>query len=395
MVRRSMTGRGLSTVVAMTAVARALQAFRDRFGLEPELVSVAPGRVNLIGEHTDYNDGFVLPVALPFLTAIAAQLRQDYAVDVSSDGFGSAHFTVGDGPVTEQGWARYIAGMGSVLARGDGSITGWEGTIATDIPHGASLSSSAALEIASGQLFDAASHSRDARDLAVAARAVENDVMGLPSGIMDQLISALGVDDSALLIDCRTLSTQTVPVPGEATIVVLDTGTRRRLVESAYEERQAACAQAATALGVDALRDATLADLQRLEPNSVTYRRAHHVVTENERTVATAAALRAGELEVAGRMMTASHISLRDDYEVSGPALDTMVEVAQASPGCFGARMTGGGFAGCAVALVDTGQVEAFCDSVAERFVAPDSQPAELPLGVYPVRPAAGATMLS
>jgi galactokinase len=371
---------------------RAVAAFEDRHGTPPEYVASAPGRVNLIGEHTDYNEGFVLPMALPLATAIAARPRPDRTVEVWSEGFGEQAFDV-DGDPLAAGWARYLAGMGSVLAAAGTPVGGWEGTIATDIPHGASLSSSAALEIAAGLVFDADRQALTARQLAIRARAVENDVLGLPSGIMDQLISAIGVAGSALLIDCRDLSARPVPIPVGATIVVLDTGTRRRLVDSAYEDRQATCARVAVALGVGWLRDATPADLDRLDPADVGHRRARHVLAENQRTLDAADALADGDLAETGRLMAASHASLRDDYEVSGPALDAVVEVAADSPGCFGARMTGGGFAGCAVALVAAGAVEAFCASVAECFEAPAEQPAEHPLRLYPVRPGPGATL--
>ncbi len=376
----------------MTAAERARRAFAEEFGEAPSLLATAPGRVNLIGEHTDYNDGFVLPIALPLATAIAARPRDDQRVRVTSQGFGGSEFAVTDEPVTEQGWARYIAGMGSVLAAG-GPIAGWDGAIATDIPHGASLSSSAALEVASGLLFDSDRQRRSPRDLAVAARQVENEVMGLPSGIMDQLISASAIDGAALLIDCRDLSTRPVTIPANATVVVLDTGTRRRLVESGYEDRQSTCAAAAATLGVTALRDATLAELDRLGVGSVEFRRARHVISENDRTLATASALAAGDVVEAGELMTASHLSLRDDYEVSSPALDAMVEVALAAPGCHGARMTGGGFAGCAVALVASDRVEQFCQAVEAGFVAPTQQPAEHPTALYPVRPGPGAKL--
>ena len=376
-----------------SAVERAQAAFRQRHGGPPDLLAVAPGRVNLIGEHTDYNDGFVLPMALPLVTAIAARHRPDRSVVVWSEGFGEAAFDVGADPLTADGWVRYLAGMGSMSAAGGTPVGGWEGAIATDIPHGASLSSSAALEIATGLVFDAGRGTVSPRDLAVRARAVENEVLGLPSGIMDQLISAIGVDGSAMLIDCRDLSARPVPIPSEATVVILDTGTRRRLVESAYEDRQATCARVAAALGVESLRDASLADLGRLDPADIGYRRARHVLTENRRTLAVADALTSGDVAGAGRLMSASHASLRDDYEVSGPALDAVVEVAAESPGCHGARMTGGGFAGCAVALVATGQVDEFCAAVAGAFRPPVQQPAEHPLRLYPVRPGPGASL--
>ena len=390
---------------------RAVDHFTRRHGRSPAFVVLAPGRVNLIGEHTDYNDGLVLPLALPHATAIAAEPSEREIMDVASEGFGEAVLALetappkpGDHGAGETPWTVYLAGMASLLRAEGHPIAGWRGTIATDIPAGAGLSSSAAIEVAAGLALrsaavgpssDAPHHDRLAEIAAIGTR-VENEVLGLPSGIMDQLISALGAEGSALLIDCATRATTEVPIPAEAVVVVLDTGTRRQLVDSEFAARRDDCERAAALLGVGSLREvdderdvrslATLggADGQRL------MRRARHVVGENRRTAAMVEALAAGALTNAGELMAASHRSLAGDYEVSGPALDHMVAVAASGPGCFGARMTGGGFAGCAVALVEGDAVDAFVDHVQQNHVPADesTQPA-----LYPVRPAAGASV--
>jgi galactokinase len=379
------------------AVRRAAEEFLNRHHEPAPLLVRAPGRVNVIGEHTDYNDGFVLPIALPFDTAIAAgPMPEAHTVDVSSEGFGSVRFDPADDPRSTEGWARYVHGVMSVI--GDwlpagATSPGWRGTIATDIPAGASLSSSAALEVAVSLVISALTESElSVVDLARIGQRVENDVMGLPSGLLDQLASAGGTAGHATLIDCRDLSMRAVPMPPDATIVVMDTGTRRELVESEYANRQATCAAAAATLGLDSLRDATEDDLTRLEGDEL--RRTRHVITENARTLAAVAAMEANDLAELGRLMVGSHESLRDDYEVTGPALDAIVDVALDCPGVYGARMTGGGFAGGAIALVDEEAVDRFCLTVEQRYQAPPSQPAVAPLRLYPTPPSAGAAII-
>ena len=380
----------------MTAFDRAVAAFEAIHGHRPRFVCRAPGRVNLIGEHTDYNDGFVLPMALPFDTAIAVEPVSEAMVDVASEGFGRTRFDFGPDTTTTAVWARYLHGMQVLLDDEQQAHRGWRGTIATDIPAGASLSSSAALEVAAGLAFThAAGTTIDPTTVARLGQRVENEIMGLPSGIMDQLTSAASVAGAASLIDCRELSLAPAPLPSAATVVVMDTGTRRALVDSAYADRQATCARVATALGVAALRDLDLSDLDRLDPpDEIGRRRATHVITENARTLAAAAAMTADDAPELGRLMTASHVSLRDDYEVSGPALDAVVELARGTPGCLGARMTGGGFAGGAVALVTNEAVADFCELVAATYRAPATQPAEAEPALYAVTPAAGASVI-
>lgn len=352
------------------ATERARAAFRHHHRTDPTFVARAPGRVNLIGEHTDYNDGFCLPMALPMATVIAARPIDGKIVTVRSEGYGEATFDFTTDPAPTIDWARYLHGMGHLLHSGGHSVAAWEGTITSDVPLGASLSSSAALEVASGLAFlHSGGGSLEPDELARTGQRVENEIFGLPSGILDQLASAASVEGSALLLDCRTLETTPVELPTGAVVVVMDTMSRRELVESEYADRHATCQRIAAELGVAALRDATLSDLARLDPSdSVGRRRAHHVITENQRTLDTVAAFEAGDAQAAGALFSASHESLRDDYEVSGPALDEIVDIADSAPGCFGARMTGGGFAGCAVALVDAAQASNFVAHVSAAY---------------------------
>jgi galactokinase len=352
------------------AIERATASHRSRWGA-PTRIARAPGRVNLIGEHTDYNGGFTLPMALPFDTVVAASDVGDPVhglVTIASEGFGEVVIDPAADPATVEPWARHLAGVVHVLGGEGVPAGGWRAAIATDIPTGASLSSSAALEVAAITLLASrAGRTMAPIEVARLGQRVENEVVGLPSGIMDQFISAGAVAGHASLMDCRALTLSPTPLPTGVTVMVMDTGTRRVLAEVAYGERRAACEQAARELGVIALRDATLDQVATLT-DPVVRRRAHHVVSENARTVEAAHAMRAGDAAELGRLMSASHVSLRDDYEVSGPGLDAIVEIAGELPGCLGARMTGGGFAGCAVALVDAAHVAAFADAVVERY---------------------------
>jgi galactokinase len=293
-------------------------------------------------------------------------------------------------PSTKHGWAAYAHGVAWALAEAGHALRGFDAVFTGDVPRGAGLSSSAALELALARAFAEASDLPwDPAAMAVACRRAENAWVGVASGIMDQLISACGEAGSALLIDCRDLSTQAVPIPAGTRVVILDTGTRRGLVGSAYNERRAQVDAAAEGLGVPVLRDATTELLNRrgdaLDP--VVLRRARHVIGENARVLEAADAMRRGDAATLGRLMDASHASLRDDFEVSGPALDAMVEVARAHDGCLGARMTGAGFAGCCVALVDEARLDDFVAEVGATYQArTGNEPA-----LYPVRASAGA----
>jgi len=364
----------VSTESVGDARARAVAAHREEWG-EPAAVVRAPGRVNLIGEHTDYNDGFVFPMALPFDTVMAvSDGPPDTASEIRSEGYGA--FTL-DGDVPD--WGIYIQTthelVGDRLRREGVEVPVWRASVAADIPTGASLSSSAAVEVATAlAIADRAGFRIDPVEVARIGQQVETRLLGVATGIMDQLISATAVDGSASLIDCRSLLTSPHPLPEGTAVVVMDTMTRRELVDSEFSARAATCFRAASLLGVPALRDiddvAALAPLASEHP--LEHRRASHVVAENERALAAAEAMHAGDAAEVGRLMNESHDSLRDLYEVSSEGLDRMVDIARAAPGCLGARMTGGGFAGCAVALVrDPGGavgVEPFLSEVVRAY---------------------------
>ena len=337
---------------------RVLDEFCRRFGGNPSFFARAPGRVNLIGDHTDYNDGFVLPMAIDREVCIAGRARDDRRVSVYSIDFDEdATFALdGGSPRQAEGsWVEYLRGVAWALDDGGRPTSGWEGVVAGNVPVGAGLSSSAALELATARVFSAVNGVVwQPVSMARLAQRAENEWVGVNCGIMDQLISAAGTSGHALLIDCRTLETRAVAIPETVAVVVLDTGTRRGLVDSEYNERRAQCEEAAALFGVPALRDVDMLTFAERagELDPVTRKRARHVVTENARTLEAASQLEERNLARVGALMDESHVSLRDDFEVSRPELDAMVAIAREHDGCIGARMTGAGFGGCAVALV-------------------------------------------
>jgi galactokinase len=339
------------------SVRRVADTLAAVYGRQPQWVVRAPGRVNLIGEHTDYNDGFVLPMAIDRAVWIALSPRADLRVRVHSlDFLRAIEFDLEALERGGPGWGEYLKAVAWSLQAAGHSLRGWDGIIAGDVPRGAGLSSSAALELAAARAFAAASSlAWDPPAMARLAQRAENEWVGVACGIMDQLTSACGQADRALLIDCRSLEIEPVPLPPAASVLVLDTGTRRGLVTSAYNQRRQECRQGAEAFGLTSLRDLTAEAFARREApvEDTIRRRVRHVLTENARTLEASQALRAADVESVGRLMLASHASLRDDYDVSSPALDAMVEIAAAQAGCWGARMTGAGFGGCAVALVE------------------------------------------
>lgn len=373
---------------------RVIHQFQEEFNAAPRYIVRAPGRVNLIGEHTDYNEGFVLPMAIDRATWIAFSPRNDGHVRAHSVDFDETlEFSLGHFENTDQGWLEYVKGMAWVLQAAGYRLTGWNGTIAGDVPVGAGLSSSASIELAVARAFATISDIPwNPPVIAQLAQRAENEWVGMNCGIMDQMISAAGVAGTALLIDCRSLQTRNVPLPPDTVIVVLDTATRRGLVDSAYNERRKQCEDAARAFNVPALRDVSLAEFERRahELDEVTRRRARHVISENERTLAAADAMNAGDAARMGELMNASHISLRDDFEVSSDALNLMVEQAQQQPGCYGARMTGAGFGGCAVALVQAAAASDFAAAVGQGY----RQAANLEPSIYICQPAAGAEVI-
>lgn len=368
--------------------------FQKQFGSAPDIIVRCPGRVNLIGEHTDYNDGFALPIALPFETMIAASSSEDNHMQLISEGFGSAHFSLADNPMSTSGWGRYIHGVGSLLMGSHSGLLGWNGYISTSIPMGANLSSSAALEIAAGMVFKHLGKLEiTLPEIALTGQRVENEFIGVRSGIMDQIACALSQSGKALLLDCSTLQNSMISIPKDIAVVVMDTGTRRELKLSEYNQRRESCESAALELGIPSLRNASIEDIENLT-NQTLQQRARHVVSENQRVLDVVKAFSIGDSLTAGRLFSESHLSLRNDYNVSGPALDKIVEVALDAPGCFGARMTGGGFAGSAVALVTKGEVAHFCDFVTKNFECPQNQPAFAPTRIYPVDACAGVSVI-
>jgi galactokinase len=377
-------------------LSRARSAFEDAFGAAPSCIVRAPGRVNLIGEHTDYNDGFVLPCAIDFQTVVAARSRGDTTVRVVAADCGRQldRFAL-DAPIGRRPgapWADYVRGVAVMLLRHGVPLRGADLAVAGDVPRGAGLSSSASLEVAVAQAFKSLHglHALSPTDLALLSQRAENEFVGCNCGVMDQLISARGQAGHALLIDCRTLEARPVPLPADAAVVIAHSRVRRGLVDSEYNLRREQCEAAARHFCVKALRDLGLPTLldgaAALAP--VVFKRARHVLTENQRTLDAADALVAGDLRRLGELMARSHASMRDDFEITVPAIDRLVEIVQRTlGGVGGARMTGGGFGGCIVALMPLDAVEAVREAIAGQYRAPSGEPAT----VYVCRAAAGA----
>lgn len=359
---------------------KALEAFRERFGGEPEFVVRAPARVNLIGEHTDYNDGYVLPLAIERATWLAGRRTDAATVTLESADFDERReisLPVDRGQ-EQQGadndgtdWGEYLRGVAWAMRSRYPRLEGWEGVSLSDIPIGAGLSSSASFELAVAGAFAAAGGLNwDARRMSLLCHKAEVEWVGVNCGLMDHLASAEGRADHALLIDCRSLESRPIPLPEGVVVVILDTGKSRTLAGSAYNERRAQCEEAARLLGVVSLRDAAMPGWEnaRGKMPPLLAKRAKHVISENGRTLRAAKAMEAGDTQLLGELMNKSHESLRADYEVSCRELDAIVAGARAAPGCVGARMTGAGFGGCAVALVREESLEAFLPVVAERY---------------------------
>ncbi len=364
-------------------IERVRDAFTRQFGGVPALLVQAPGRVNLIGEHTDYNDGLVLPCAIDFGTVVGARRRQDGRVRVVAADFceGLDEFGVSPaiGKSPAEGWADYVRGAMQILAARGVALGGADIAIAGDVPQGAGLSSSASLLVA---LIDAFRRldgldTMSSTEVAVSARAVENEFVGVACGIMDQLISARGVAGHALLIDCRTLEVRPVAVRDGLVVLIVHSGIERGLVGSEYNRRREECARAARHYRVAALRDvdAALLEAGRSGLDDVAFRRARHVVSENARVVETAAALERGDTAALGTLMAASHASMRDDFEITTPGIDRLVAIMGEAIGSRGgARMTGGGFGGCVVSVATREGVEAALASVARDYRTPSGE---------------------
>ena len=349
--------------------------FYDEFGEDPSYIVRSPGRVNLIGEHTDYNDGYVLPMAIDRAAWIALRPRADNQVlAISTDFNQRRQFALDRLPrPAEVAWIDYLIGVAWALQERGCAPRGWEGVVSGDVPIASGLSSSAALELATARAFYAVSDFQwDAAAMAKVSMAAENDWLGIKTGIMDPMISAAGIENRALLIDCRSLETYSAPLPPRTAVIIMDTGTRRGLVDSEYNQRREQCETAARCFGLPALRDIDVTTFNRraaeLEP--LIRKRARHVVYENDRTLRAREAMNAGDAAALGQLMNESHISLRDDFDVSSQALDIIVSCASAEAACYGARMTGAGFGGCAVALVKADSAADFVNSVRKCYTA-------------------------
>ncbi len=350
--------------------------FIDTFGVLPRHIVQAPGRVNLIGEHTDYNDGFVLPCAINHFTAIACTPRDDNTVRVVAADYDNQVdiFSLDSEvePNKDMLWATYVRGAVVYLKKLGHQFGGMDMVIGGDIPQGAGLSSSASLMVAVGQAFKTAYELQlSPADNALNAQKAENEFVGCHCGIMDQLISASGQPEHALLIDCRSLETRSVSMPAGYTVLILNSRIQRGLVGSEYNTRRRQCEEAAAFFGVKALRDVTLSQLQsgvgKLDP--VVFRRAHHIVTENQRTLDAAEALASGDMARMAVLMAQSHVSMRDDFEITVPLIDELVDIVKLVVGpAGGVRMTGGGFGGCVVSLVPDAMVEDVKAAVAEHY---------------------------
>ena len=351
-------------------------AFSDGFQAMPTHIIQAPGRVNLIGEHTDYNDGFVLPCAIDYQTVVAASKRDDNLVRVIAVDYDQAmdEFDVTQ-PITfveNKMWANYIRGVVKYLRERGFQFAGADIAVSGNVPQGAGLSSSAALEVVIGQTFKVLYQLEISQaEIALNGQQAENQFVGCNCGIMDQMISAEGQADHALLLDCRSLETQAVSMPKEIAVMIINSNKKRGLVDSEYNTRRQQCEAAASIFGVKALRDVSIETFEgqqaSLEP--LVAKRARHVITENARTLEAAEALRQNDLKRMGELMAQSHASMRDDFEITVPEIDTLVDIVKSVIGeAGGVRMTGGGFGGCIVALMPQDLVEPVRAAVAAQY---------------------------
>jgi galactokinase len=333
------------------------QAFRQRFGGEPEFLVRTPGRVNLIGEHTDYNGGFVFPMTIDRAIWLAGRRRADGILRVWSVDYGEeCSFSVNE-PLRkgESSWFEYFRGCAWALRDAGHPLSGFDAALAGDIPQGAGLASSAALEVTTILAFaEAGGYELPKIEVAQLAQRAENEWVGIRCGIMDQAICALGKAGKAMLLDCRSLEHQFYTLPADTVVAVMDTVTRHSLADSAYNERRGECETACRAMGISLLREASqeMLDEYAGKISEVVYRRSRHVLGENLRTWAAANALNQDAPDVFGKLMSESHFSLQYDYGVSCNELDIITEIARTHPACLGARMTGGGFGGSAVAFL-------------------------------------------
>lgn len=384
----------------MSVQARAVaQVFTRRYGRTPK-VSRSPGRVNVIGEHTDYNDGFVMPAALEFETVVAAAPRADrrlrlYTMTMDE----TREFDLDALEAARHQWSDYVFGVAVMLEKSGVRLVGADLVVSTDVPLGAGLSSSAALEVSAAHaLLTAAGLPFVPLDAAKIGQKAENDYVGMRCGIMDQYASACGVKDHALLIDCRSLESRPVPIPSSVKLLIANSNVKHRHAGGEYNARREACEEGvrllAPALGpIKALRDVSPEALDRhraLLPELI-YRRCRHIVTENARVLEAERALNAGDFPACGRAMNASQASMRDDFEITCKEIDILAALGQAIDGVHGSRMTGGGFGGCTVSLVDAGAVDEATGTLVESYRAATGLEAE----VFVCSPSAGASLVA
>lgn len=376
------------------------ELFVKTFGAEPAFYFQAPGRVNLIGEHTDYNDGFVLPCAIDYQAMIAATPRDDKKIVVTAHNYDGqvAEFDLSlPVPASKDAfWSNYVRGVVTVLMQKGHQLHGANIAIIGNVPQGAGLSSSACLEVVTGlALTRLANIDISLKELALIGQQAENEYVGCNCGIMDQMISACGDKDHAMLLDCRSLETRLVSIPENAAVVIINSNIKRGLVDSEYNTRRQQCETAAAHYGVKALRDISVKEMETRRGNldDKTYRRARHVVTENERTEAAAEALSRGDLASMGELMAASHKSMREDFEITVPGIDAIVAIVKEVIGSKGGvRMTGGGFGGCVVALVPTELVSDIREAVKTQYPL---QAKGLEADIYTCKASEGASRIS
>ena len=375
------------------------EKFRAKFGVNPQVYR-APGRVNLIGEHTDYNDGFVMPAAIGFYCWVAVSPRQDRKLVVSSQEFPEqAEVDLSaQPPKPTHTWSDYSVGVAAQLEQAGFRLSGANLLVHGEVPIGAGLSSSASIEVATAlALAEESGLSLERSHLARICQQAENDFVGMRCGIMDQFISLHGRANHAVMLDCRSLRYELVPIPQSVKLVICNTGVKHKLAGGEYNRRREECEEALRALSkampnIRALRDVSREQLEEHRGllSEISYKRARHIVTENERVLKSVETLRAGDLKQFGESMAESHVSLRDFFQVSCAELDLMVELANRQPGVYGARMTGGGFGGSTINLVDARYYAAFAENVAKGY----QQETGIAAAVYVCVPADGATLV-
>lgn len=379
--------------------AQLTQLFVDTFGAEPAHYFQAPGRVNLIGEHTDYNDGFVLPCAIDYQAMVAATPRDDNKIVVTAAAFNNQitefELTLPIQPSTEASWSNYIRGVATALLERDMPLVGANLAVIGNVPQGAGLSSSACLEVCIGlTLTRLANQDTSLKDLALIGQEAENRYVGVNCGIMDQMVSARGEEGHAMLLDCRSLDIKSVAIPSNAAVVIINSNKKRGLVDSEYNTRRQQCEAVAKHFGVQALRDISVEMLEahKAELDEVAYRRARHVITEDVRTLEAAEVLPLGNLVRMGELMEQSHISMRDDFEITVSEIDFIVDTVKTVIGKDGGvRMTGGGFGGCVVALTPLDKVEAVKEAIAAHY----TEQTGLVADIYVCKASQGATQLA